>query len=579
MRSKTACALLALGALTLATTTTRPAEAFCGFYVAPSDAPLYADASMVALMRDGNRTVISMSNNYKGPASDFAMVVPVPVVLQKANVKVLDKQVFTHLEQLSAPRLVEYWEQDPCSFGEGGLDLDPSVGMKGKVILESSQIVVTGGVKIEARFSVGEYDVLILSAKDSGGLEKWLHQHKYNVPQGAAAALAPYVKEQQKFFVAKVDVNKVTKDANGVAVLSPLRFSYESADFRLPVRLGLLNAQGKQDLIIYTLSRSVRYEPTNYPSVFIPTNLDVTDATRDNFGSFYATLFDQAVAKGNGRGIVTEYSWSSNGCDPCPTPPLDPIDVATLGGDVLFGSDEGIAKANKGKPTPKAGKAPPMPPPQPFAGMTPMILTRMHARYDSVSLSDDIIFGAAPAVIGGRELKGPGGKVEDGAQPSSMNAFQARYVIRHSWTGALTCAKPLRGIWGGKPGYGGTVPPVPATNLAAATRNVVLEKQLKAGIPAFQVKTDGVLSTIAGIPAPVEDAGPITEDVGNDVAPPSDASFGDANPSTVPSVEPSSRGCGCTVIGGSDGADFLVLGGIGAFVGLTLVGRRKRRSR
>src|SRR5687768_9805135 len=62
-----------------------PAQAFCGFYVAPSDAPLYADATMVALMREGTRTALSMSNNYKGPAADFAMVVPVPVVLQKEN--------------------------------------------------------------------------------------------------------------------------------------------------------------------------------------------------------------------------------------------------------------------------------------------------------------------------------------------------------------------------------------------------------------------------------------------------------------------------------------------------------------
>src|SRR5690242_21124369 len=70
------------------------AHAFCGFYVAPNDAPLYADASMVALMREGTRTALSMSNNYKGPPSDFAMVVPVPVVLQKEDVKTLPHDVF-----------------------------------------------------------------------------------------------------------------------------------------------------------------------------------------------------------------------------------------------------------------------------------------------------------------------------------------------------------------------------------------------------------------------------------------------------------------------------------------------------
>jgi hypothetical protein len=42
------------------------------------------------------------------------MVVPVPVVLQKEQVKTLPHDVFDRVDQLSAPRLVEYWEQDPC---------------------------------------------------------------------------------------------------------------------------------------------------------------------------------------------------------------------------------------------------------------------------------------------------------------------------------------------------------------------------------------------------------------------------------------------------------------------------------
>ena len=47
---------------------------------------------MVVLMRDGTRTVLSMQNNYQGPPEDFAMVVPVPVVLQKENVKTLPRE-------------------------------------------------------------------------------------------------------------------------------------------------------------------------------------------------------------------------------------------------------------------------------------------------------------------------------------------------------------------------------------------------------------------------------------------------------------------------------------------------------
>src|SRR4029078_7846257 len=90
------------------------AHAFCGFYVSGADTKLYNNATMVVLMREGTRTVLSMQNNYQGPPEDFAMVVPVPVVLQKENVKTLDKTLFDHIDQLDSPRLVEYWEQDPC---------------------------------------------------------------------------------------------------------------------------------------------------------------------------------------------------------------------------------------------------------------------------------------------------------------------------------------------------------------------------------------------------------------------------------------------------------------------------------
>src|SRR6201996_4591735 len=90
------------------------AEASCGFYVSGSGAKMVNDATQVVLVRDGTRTVLAMQNDYKGPLADFAMVVPVPVVLHEPDVKTLPKSVFEHVESLGSPRLVEYWEQDPC---------------------------------------------------------------------------------------------------------------------------------------------------------------------------------------------------------------------------------------------------------------------------------------------------------------------------------------------------------------------------------------------------------------------------------------------------------------------------------
>ncbi|MBM4782447.1 MAG: DUF2330 domain-containing protein, partial [Archangiaceae bacterium] len=180
------------------------AHAFCGFYVAGGGAELFNNATQVVLMREGTRTVLSMQNNYQGPAEDFAMVIPVPVVLKKEQVKTLPRDVFNRVDTLSAPRLVEYWEQDPCYVEPPMKDL--RVYESGAMPMPSE--MPKGGaaplVKVEARFEVGEYDVVILSAKDALALEVWLKQNKYKIPEGAEPLFRPYVQQGLKFFVAKV---------------------------------------------------------------------------------------------------------------------------------------------------------------------------------------------------------------------------------------------------------------------------------------------------------------------------------------------------------------------------------------
>src|SRR5690606_20213693 len=174
----------------------------------------------------------------------------VPQILQKENVKTLDAAVFERLSSLAAPRLVEYWEQDPCEADEGyGYSFEDGLGSIGAGRAAGGPMPA-GAVTVEARFRVGEYEIVILSAEDSGGLDTWLRQHGYNVPANAEASLRPYVARGMKFFVAKVDVSKV-RMVQGQAQLSPLRFHYDTDEFALPIRLGLLNSSGAQDLVVH----------------------------------------------------------------------------------------------------------------------------------------------------------------------------------------------------------------------------------------------------------------------------------------------------------------------------------------
>jgi hypothetical protein len=485
------CLGIALVAAAMVAAWSERAQAFCGFFVAGSNAKLTNNASQVVLMRKGNRTVMTMSNTYQGPPENFAMVVPVPVVLQKENVKTLPADVFDRVDSLSAPRLVEYWEQDPCNPPRQFV-------MKGMARRSAPASAAGGrakeedlGVTIEAQFVAGEYQILILSATDSSGLETWLRREKYNIPQGASDALAPYIRDKSKFFVAKVDITKVKRDPQGVVQLSPLRFSFDANELRLPVRLGLLNAGGKQDLIVYVIHPTARFEVANYANTFVPTNLEVADGVRNNFPAFFAELFDATVERMGRKVVVTEYAWQTTGCDPCPTPPLTAADLATLGLDVLEGIGVAVppASPNASKP----GAAAPMrrPPPGRFSGGGPSwVLTRLHARYSKETLTEDLIFREAKPAMGGRaNWNGTNGDEGATVSDGGVNNFQGRYIIRHYWKGAVACKDPRYDEWGGPPGNPeGRPTPTAAKGLATAPRGkVVLTAEVRSPVPLLGI--------------------------------------------------------------------------------------------
>ncbi len=465
MRTRSITALSwALASSVALAAASRPAvaDAFCGFYVSGADSSLFNNATNVVLMRDGLRTVITMQNNYEGPPEDFAMVVPVPVVLHRRDVKVVPRELFERVDAISSPRLVEYWEQDPCPDPPADRVVPiPRLQMSAdRMVVERQR--PPAGVTVEAKFDVGEYEIVILGAGDSLGLETWLREHGYKIPRGAGELLRPYVHRGMKFFVAKVNARTVEFE-DGRATLSPLRVHYDAETFSLPTRLGLLNSSGTQDLIVHVLARETRYQAANHPNVTIPTNLELSAGAgaRERFGEFYAALFDRVIEE-RPDAVVTEYSWTvaAGKCDPCPPTALQLEDLMTLGADVL----------------PTYARLLQREVPRELASEIPghFALTRLHARYTADSLGEDLVFETGSPITGGREEPGPDGALERGALPGRHNRFQARYIIRHRWEGPVECSAPKFGRWGGPP-RGAAFEPVAAQELARAPRGAPLE--------------------------------------------------------------------------------------------------------
>jgi Na+-translocating ferredoxin:NAD+ oxidoreductase RnfD subunit len=384
------------------------AAAFCGFYVSKADGTLKNKTSQVILVRDGNRNVITMYNDFKGNLKDFAMVVPVPVVLQKKDIKVVDQAIFNTLNEYSKPRLVEYYDQNPCNrYMEDKL----SGSVPG---LQLNEVVVTGygaakrkdlGVRVEAKYLVGEYDILILSAKESSGLKTWLDENGYKIPAGADEVLEPYIKSNLKFFVVKVNEEEKKKLPGNF--LRPLQISFSSPKFMLPIRLGMANADGDQDMIVYAFTKKGRIETTNYRTLSLPTSKNVPLFVKNNFGNFYANLFQHQWSKEGKALAMLEYAWDVSPknyvkCDPCVATAPSTQDLVQAGvwwinrdwndySDV--DDDEDLDYSDN------------------------VYFTRLHVRYNRDKFPQDLVFQVTP----------------------NTENYQARYIVTHPATGDFSC--------------------------------------------------------------------------------------------------------------------------------------------
>ena len=277
----------------------------------------------------------------QGDLTEFALVVPVPEVLPEASIKVVDNVLFDRIDAYSAPRLAEYHDANPCHPRRERKSALGRLPQSLAMDAARQEVEEDRGVTVEATYTIGEYDVVILSAKESNGLEAWLRENGYRIPEGAARALAPYVRQDLKFFVAKVNLAEQAR--TGAAYLRPMQFSFRSEKFVLPIRLGMLNARGPQDLVLWMLTRTGRVEATNYRTVRLPANMDIPTYVKGDFRTFYKALFDEQAKRGKYRVIFTEYVWNMSWCDPCAANPLTPAELRGLGVEWVTGGEIGRA--------------------------------------------------------------------------------------------------------------------------------------------------------------------------------------------------------------------------------------------
>ncbi|HYM04352.1 MAG TPA: DUF2330 domain-containing protein, partial [Stellaceae bacterium] len=371
-----------------------PAAAFCGFYVAQADAKLFNKASKVVLAWHDGTTAVTMASDYEGDPKEFAVVIPVPTFIERKQIGIVDTRTIDHLDAYTAPRLVEYHDPDPCAKVLYERSMAAMSAAPPASVAKAERDKTALGVTVEATYDVGEYDVSILSAKESDGLVQWLTENGYRIPPGATDVLGSYIKQGMHFFIAKVNLDRM--ELAGARFLRPLQVRYASPKFMLPIRLGTVNADGPQDLIILALTAKGRVETTNYQTVKMPTGVELPLYVQDRFGEFYKAAFERAVARRDMQAVFLEYAWDMGWCDPCAAEPLKNRELVELGARWIGSDDE-----------------------QPFrtVGAAGAFVTRLHVRYDARHFPEDL------ALMETRDREN----------------FQGRYVLRHPWPGAARC--------------------------------------------------------------------------------------------------------------------------------------------
>jgi hypothetical protein len=333
----------------------------------------------------------------------------VPVVLKKDDIKVVDQSIFQLLNDYSAPRLVEYWDQNPCENYryDDNTKMAPLSAMSERSAMGNGAFKDKSlGVKVEAKYLVGEYDILILSAKESGGLKEWLTSNGYKIPETAEEVLDPYIKSNLKFFVVKVNEKEKQKLNNNF--LRPIQISFNSPKFMLPIRLGMANADGDQDLIVYAFTRKGRIECTNYRNVEIVSNKNIPLFVQKNFGAFYGNLFTNQWNKEDKSVAFLEYSWDVSPqnyyhCDPCIATVPGEQELVQSGVWWLGNKDWNDYNDVDNEEIDNGSKN--------------VHFSRLHFRYNRRSFPQDLMFQVTP----------------------NTETFQARYVITHPATGSFDC--------------------------------------------------------------------------------------------------------------------------------------------
>ncbi len=441
----------------------------------------------VVMMQHEDVSVVTIMADYEGPLEPFALVLPVPQDVSVSRLRSVKHEFISRVEEVSAPRFHEFWEKDPCVPGEPEQAWEEKIPVKGRGFLTPQMLpppddsyAVSNEISVPEKpifkGAEGEFRYTLLRPKGSSALRAWLEGKGYHPGAEQIAALEPWLGGHGQLLVAEVTVGHAELIDSQRLQLGGIRYWTQAPLEALPVRLGLTNLEGHQDLFIYMLHRQLGFRAKNYGNVMAATNVAIRSELASRLGVLYNALFDLSAQK-HPLSFVTEFAGSTAGCgEPCPNAPLELRELMTLGGDVL---EARTTSAAERAPEPAAESDAELQKLETkWQALSPgdaaearrqhrelqrelwrrralekrqtYVLTRLHYRYAKGQLPEDVQLAPVRGHFeGGYGIpRGPGATLSGVTKPAPTTAFQVRFFAAHPWQGSLECRKPERWRWG-----------------------------------------------------------------------------------------------------------------------------------
>jgi hypothetical protein len=463
------------------------AHAFPGVLVGKGDEKRAVPATHVVIMTKGEYSAVTVLPEYAGPLTPFALVLAVPGDVTPDRIKSMKREFIDRVENITAPRFHEWWEQDPCDQGPTEQEWERDLRVSGGGFLNPDAPTASATKKVAREMYLridpifmekeSEYTCNLLSVQEAGDVSSYLSGKGYKVPPAVSSGLQRYVKSGMNLVACDVDTSKVALVAGDRAQLAGIRYWSEHPVRKVPSMLGLANLDQKQDLFVYVIDPEHRYEVKNYKNIFPPTNIEVDYVVKERPSEFYNAIHDMLLAK-HPDAFLAEFAWSAQGCgQPCPNEPLLIHELMSLGGDIL--DEKTVPEAERFPEPPEETEEEKEAFKEELKEMKPKerkeakkqrederkelarrkallarqqwVLSRMHYRYDAATLTRDPEIGPAKHVQGGIwNPKGvPAALPQWVKDDKAVSKFQVRFTHFFPWRSKETaCDKPVRGRWG-----------------------------------------------------------------------------------------------------------------------------------